>query len=176
MKATMPDWPAIATGHCLEKQRLQDGNAKIAKWLSAALDDPNVCQEMKADIREWFRCQEYNSSLSIGAAIEPNVRIENIAAMLRRMIWMARKETGDTSMKALAGNAQQLLRQYGLQGTPVRRELDNFAMPIQEPERIKLGFQCPECHGVRVTPQPRQPHDPHRYQCEECGCQWQGEG
>jgi len=26
----------------------------IAKWLSAALSDPNVCQEMKADIEAWF--------------------------------------------------------------------------------------------------------------------------
>lgn len=27
---------------------------KIGKWLSAALDDPQVCQEMKYDIRNWF--------------------------------------------------------------------------------------------------------------------------
>lgn len=27
---------------------------KIGSWLSAALDDPNVCAEMKADIQEWF--------------------------------------------------------------------------------------------------------------------------
>ena len=26
----------------------------LGKWLSAALDDPNVCEEMKADIRRWF--------------------------------------------------------------------------------------------------------------------------
>jgi hypothetical protein len=26
----------------------------LGKWLSAALDDPNVCDEMKADIRAWF--------------------------------------------------------------------------------------------------------------------------
>ena len=63
---TLPDWPALATGHCLEKQRLQDGNARVGKWLSAALDDPDVCAEMKADIREWFRCQEYKSRLLIG--------------------------------------------------------------------------------------------------------------
>lgn len=29
-------------------------NARIGKWLSAALDDPNVCDEMKIDIRAWF--------------------------------------------------------------------------------------------------------------------------
>lgn len=26
----------------------------VGSWLSAALDDPKVCAEMKADIREWF--------------------------------------------------------------------------------------------------------------------------
>lgn len=26
----------------------------VGKWLSAALDDPNVCDEMKADINEFF--------------------------------------------------------------------------------------------------------------------------
>lgn len=26
----------------------------VGSWLSAALDDPKVCDEMKADIREWF--------------------------------------------------------------------------------------------------------------------------
>ena len=46
--------------------------------------------------------------------------IDNLAAMLRRMIWQARKEIGDTSMKGLAGAAHQLLKQYGLQGDPLR--------------------------------------------------------
>jgi hypothetical protein len=27
---------------------------RIGSWLSAALDDPNVCAEMKADILAWF--------------------------------------------------------------------------------------------------------------------------
>jgi hypothetical protein len=46
--------------------------------------------------------------------------IENLAAMLRRMIWMAKKQTGDTGMKVIAGNAQQLLMKYGLEGSPLR--------------------------------------------------------
>ena len=49
---------ALAVGHALEKQRLQDGNERIGKWLSAALDDPSVCSEMKADIRTWFEAQK----------------------------------------------------------------------------------------------------------------------
>lgn len=29
-------------------------SVKIGGWLSAALDDPNVCEAMKADINHWF--------------------------------------------------------------------------------------------------------------------------
>ena len=49
---------ALAVGHALEKHRLQDGNERIGKWLSAALDDPAVCSDMKADIRAWFDGQK----------------------------------------------------------------------------------------------------------------------
>ena len=47
---------------------------------------------------------------------------DNLAAILRRMIWMARKEVGDTTMKVLAGKAQELLQQYGLEGSVLRNE------------------------------------------------------
>lgn len=30
----------------------------IGKWLSAALEDPGVCAEMKADIQAWFDAGE----------------------------------------------------------------------------------------------------------------------
>jgi len=45
---------------------------------------------------------------------------DNLAMMLRRMIWMAEKETGDTSMKVLAGKAKRMLINYGLEGSPLR--------------------------------------------------------
>lgn len=32
----------------------QDAADRIGKWLSAALEDPGVCAEMKADINAWF--------------------------------------------------------------------------------------------------------------------------
>jgi hypothetical protein len=51
------------------------------------------------------------------------VIIDNLAMMLRRMIWMASKETGDTSMKVLAGKARELLRSYGLEGSVLREEI-----------------------------------------------------
>lgn len=39
-------------------QRSVMASVKLGAWLSAALDDPNVCAEMKADIREWFSAGE----------------------------------------------------------------------------------------------------------------------
>lgn len=33
-------------------------SAELGKWLSSALDEPSVCDEMKADIREWFSAGE----------------------------------------------------------------------------------------------------------------------
>lgn len=51
-----------------------------------------------------------------------------------------------------------------------------FAPPkstdYQTAERIAAGWQCLECSGVRITQEPRQPHDRRQYQCEECGCRW----
>jgi hypothetical protein len=43
---------------------------------------------------------------------------------------------------------------------------------VETAQRIDLGLQCPECFGVRTQLQPRQPHDRHCYQCQECGCEW----
>lgn len=34
---------------------LYRANMRIGRWLSAALDDPNVCTEMKDDINAWFQ-------------------------------------------------------------------------------------------------------------------------
>jgi hypothetical protein len=45
---------ALAVGHALDKHRLQDGNERLAPWMAAALDDPSVCSEMKADIQAWL--------------------------------------------------------------------------------------------------------------------------
>ena len=37
-----------------EVERLREAEDGIGKWLSAALDDPDVCDAMKMDIRAWF--------------------------------------------------------------------------------------------------------------------------
>ena len=44
-------------GEVLMAQDTSEGSKSlwsIGSWLSAALDDPNVCEAMKADIRDWF--------------------------------------------------------------------------------------------------------------------------
>lgn len=41
-----------ATSHARE------ASAGVGRWLSAALDDPGVCAEMKADINAWFAAGE----------------------------------------------------------------------------------------------------------------------
>lgn len=38
----------------MSSAELKAANDRIGKWLSAALDDAAVCQEMKSDIKAWF--------------------------------------------------------------------------------------------------------------------------
>jgi uncharacterized small protein (DUF1192 family) len=37
-----------------EIERLRAGNERLGPWMSAALSDPGVCEEMQDDIRAWF--------------------------------------------------------------------------------------------------------------------------
>ena len=36
------------------KDKLHETEMNLGSWLSAALEDPNVCKEMKQHIEEWF--------------------------------------------------------------------------------------------------------------------------
>lgn len=47
---------------------------------------------------------------------------DNLARMLRRGQWLAKKETGDTGLKVWAGQAYDLLDKYGRLGSPLRGE------------------------------------------------------
>jgi hypothetical protein len=40
-----------------------------------------------------------------------------------------------------------------------------------ERARVISGFQCPECHGVRIESS-EWDLKPFRYTCNECGCMW----
>ena len=41
-----------------EIEKLKKKNEAIGPWLSAALEDPNICKEMKQDIEYWFEEEE----------------------------------------------------------------------------------------------------------------------
>ena len=57
---------------------------------------------------------------------------ENLAVMLRRILWQIKKEPGDSSLKVLAGKASGLLEQLGLQGNPLRDEARQALSPEGE--------------------------------------------
>ncbi len=43
----------------------------LGRWLSAALEDPKVCEEMKADIRKWFERGEPDPlTMAVDLAVE----------------------------------------------------------------------------------------------------------
>jgi hypothetical protein len=43
---------------------------------------------------------------------------------------------------------------------------------LEEQQRIRAGWQCPECYGARIQARtsPFQPNN--GFLCVECGCQW----
>lgn len=67
-------------GHCdwgkpMTKSRQEligDAEFRIGKWLSAALDDPEVCAEMKLDIVNWFTAIE---------TVEPAIEEKYVGAL-----------------------------------------------------------------------------------------------
>lgn len=52
-------------------------NVRLGRWLSAALDDQSVCEEMKADIREWFSAGPPPHALSAGVGPLHTPMMEN---------------------------------------------------------------------------------------------------
>jgi hypothetical protein len=44
----------MAARKCQELRKIRTASEKVGAWLSAALEDPKVCDEMKADVNEWF--------------------------------------------------------------------------------------------------------------------------
>lgn len=54
----------------------------IGKWLSAALEDPSTCEEMKADIRAWFDAGE-PSPVRPTLSPEDRARMKTVAEEIR---------------------------------------------------------------------------------------------
>ena len=46
-------------------------SVRLGAWMSAALDDPQVCEEMKADINEWFSAGEPMEILGQALSLRP---------------------------------------------------------------------------------------------------------
>jgi hypothetical protein len=60
-----------------------DASNKIGSWLSAALDDPHVCAEMKADIHAWFNAGQ---PLPAADAVAMRERLSDIHGDLSELL------------------------------------------------------------------------------------------
>ncbi len=106
---TVEEWIKDRHANCLRIAKTKPEGFDKAGWLEdadyfqAVLERLQTVPTTRTDITAW--------------------KFDNLVMMIRRMIWMARKETGDTSMKALAGQAAELLARCGLPGSPLRDDL-----------------------------------------------------
>jgi len=51
-------------------------SVKLGAWLSAALDDPDVCDEMKSDIKEWFSAGDPSANIPDPSALKRVAELE----------------------------------------------------------------------------------------------------
>jgi hypothetical protein len=58
--------------------------------------------------------------------------------------------------------------------TQIVLKIPKTPFPYTERDRVRCGYQCPECSGIRVECRTDiLGHIAHgSWQCEECGCQW----
>jgi hypothetical protein len=88
----------------------------LGKWMAAALDDPQVCEEMKADIRRWFGAGE--------PVAAENLSVEIVS--LRAQLAEARDATLDEVIK-LIDNHLTAERRWQLHAQSVARfEVDDL--------------------------------------------------
>ena len=83
------------------------------EWESDKEDLTDCRNCLKAAIQNWQSATEF--------ATRDSNEATNLATMLRRGIWLAKKQTGDTGLKVWAGQAYDLLCNYGRQGSPLRK-------------------------------------------------------
>lgn len=65
-------------------RRKRDADDALGKWMSAALDDPNVCAEMKSDINEWFEAIE---NAKLAQKVLQQIREAQIVMRAEREKW-----------------------------------------------------------------------------------------
>ncbi len=67
-------------------------SVKLGAWMSAALDDPAVCDAMKADIREWFSAGEPMETLNQALAAALTQPRDSEAEQMREALeWYAER-------------------------------------------------------------------------------------
>ncbi len=137
--------------------------------LREALDDCNeVLQRMEAEGQRKERI-EYQRDLIARIAThlsapDADARdaavIANLSMMLRRMVWQVNRLDGDSTLKVLAGKADGLIKQYGLQGSPLRGDTS----AAQRDDVVVVPRECQH---------PRQKWSVNMQSghCEDCGAQ-----
>lgn len=74
----------------------------LGRWMSAALDDPTVCDEMKADIQAWFAALEDHRNAQRIAALLPKAYVQIYDAMPIKVRPTKRKRKGQRHAKRKA--------------------------------------------------------------------------
>lgn len=82
--------PTVEDSIYLAEHEAVMASVKIGGWLSAALDDPAVCDAMKADINQWFSAGFLYLD-EVRGAIEAD-RAEVEAATIAKVVAWLRKE------------------------------------------------------------------------------------
>ena len=98
-------------------------------------------------------CNAAIAALTTQGGEQPDsATIENLARMLRRLIWQINKMDGDLGIKATAGKAKQLLWKYGLQGNPLRideQTADTVSIPKEQQDYKTLYYDLIMCVGYK---------------------------
>ncbi len=129
---------------------------RIGSWLSAALDDPNVCADMKADILAWFDADmpapdlaaslaEARSALHEARmqAIADDARVEMVCEDLAKETAVVQRLLAENQVqRALLSDPELVGRQVAAEIAVLRAENAKFAAELKEAwaevERLKL--------------------------------------
>jgi hypothetical protein len=148
-------------------QRSIMASAKLGAWLSAALEDPNVCVEMKADIREWFSAGEPPLAQ---IARHRTQALADAAAEAEPVAWMY--SNADDLTPCVSGERWREPEAQGWTETPLyTRPLADHRALVEALEACTLA-DCPPglftfngtlCFKSEYT---TTLENPHRYQCD----------
>ena len=125
---------AAAPKHAMEAAT--DG---LAKWLSAALDDPNVCAEYKRDINTWFAAQAQQPAQEPAAPVQEPITKALIELL---ELWYRTRESGCLPLEVVRAHMALRVQQ------PVKQE---SKPEYTFDELTKLVMQAATKEGHKVT-------------------------